>query len=211
MILRDEEKTAQGFGFEATSFRVAPREPLPVGRTFDLIINGLVEPKSRRPLPYLQVAPVGKTEPLEVEWVAAFNHALAEPSIRIKFNDDIDPVEVTPERIRVEPAVEKMKLLASKDEIEITGTFDRTRRYRVTISPDLKGDRGYGVAAESRWGATFRPKGIVSCLSILTGVCPCAPGIALCIFPGQHAAGDLEIGAYPGREIIDSYVAGQRI
>jgi uncharacterized protein YfaS (alpha-2-macroglobulin family) len=151
-----------GFGIEATSFRVAPRESLPVGRTFDLIINGLVEPKSRRPLPYLQVAPVGKTQPLEVEWVAAFNHALEEPSIRIKFNDDIDPVEVTPERIRVEPAVEKMKLLASKDEIEITGTFDRTRRYRVTISPDLKGDRGYGVAAESRWGATFRPK--ESCL-----------------------------------------------
>ncbi len=162
IILKDEEKTTQGFGIEAISFRVAPREPLPVGRTFDLIINGLVEPKSRRPLPYLQVAPVGKTEPLEVEWVAAFNHALEEPSIRIKFNDDIDPVEVTPERIRVEPAVEKMKLLASKDEVEITGNFDRIQRYRVTISPDLKGDRGYGLAAESRWGAMFRPK--ESCL-----------------------------------------------
>src|SRR5262249_44102429 len=112
IILSDEEKTANAFGVEAASFRVAPREPLPVGRTFDLIINGLVEPKTRRALPYLQVVPVGKTEPLEVEWVAAFNHALEEPSIRIKFNDDVDPVEVTPERIRVEPAVEKMKLLA---------------------------------------------------------------------------------------------------
>jgi uncharacterized protein YfaS (alpha-2-macroglobulin family) len=162
IILRDEEKTSKAFGVEATSFRVAPREPLPVGRTFDLIINGLVEPKTRRPLPYLQVAPVGKTEPLEVEWVAAFNHALEEPSIRIKFNDGIDPVEVTPERIRVEPAIEKMKLLASKDEIEITGNFDRIQRYRVTISPELKGDRGYGLAAQSRWGATFRPK--ESCL-----------------------------------------------
>lgn len=162
IILSDEQKTAKAFGVEATSFRVAPREPLSVGRTFDLIINGLVEPKSRRPLPYLQVVPVGKTEPLEVEWVAAFNHALEEPSIRIKFNDDIDPVEVTSERIRVEPAVEKMKLLATKDEVEITGDFDRIQRYRVTISPELKGDRGYGLAAESRWGATFRPK--ESCL-----------------------------------------------
>jgi uncharacterized protein YfaS (alpha-2-macroglobulin family) len=67
-------------------------------------------------------------------------------------------VEATPERIRVEPAVEKMKLLASSDEIQVTGGFDLKQRYKVTISPELKGDRGYGLASESRWGATFRPK-----------------------------------------------------
>src|SRR6266568_2303965 len=147
---------------EGTGFRVAPREPLPVGHTFDLIVNGLLDAKSRRPLRYLQVIPAGKTEPLKVEWVGAFNHALEQPSIRIKFNDDIDPVEATPERIRVEPAVEKMKLLASGSAIEITGNFNLAQRCKVTISPELKGDRGYGLAAESRWGATFRPK--ESCL-----------------------------------------------
>jgi len=46
-----------------------------------------------------------------VQWLGAFNHPLEDPAIRIKFDDSIDPVEVTPERIRVEPAVEKMKLL----------------------------------------------------------------------------------------------------
>jgi uncharacterized protein YfaS (alpha-2-macroglobulin family) len=147
---------------EGTGFRVAPREPLPVGHTFDLIVNGLLDAKSRRPLRYLQVIPVGKTKPLKVEWVGAFNHALEEPMIRIKFNDDIDPVEATPERIHVEPAVQKMKLLASGSEVDITGSFDTTQRYKVTISPELKGDRGFGLAAESRWGATFRPK--ESCL-----------------------------------------------
>ncbi len=106
--------------------------------------------------------PAGKTAPLEVQWLGAFNHPLEEPTIRIKFDDTIDPVEVTPERIRVEPAVEKMKLLASDDVIEITGSFDLTQRYKVTISPQLKGDRGYGLAAESHWGATFHPK--ESCL-----------------------------------------------
>src|SRR5438552_5463080 len=155
-----EEKSASPL--EATAFRVGPRELLPVGRTFDLIVNGLLDAKSRRPLPYLQVIPAGKTEPLKVEWVGAFNHALEQPSIRIKFNDDIDPVEATPERIRIEPAVEKMKLLASGSAIEITGNFNRAQRCKVTISPELKGDRGYGLAAESRWGATFRPK--ESCL-----------------------------------------------
>src|SRR6266568_8445232 len=160
VIQTAEDKTAGSL--EATGFRVTPRAPLPVGRTFDIIVNGLLDAKSRRPLPYLQVIPAGKTEPLEVEWVGAFNHALEQPSIRIKFNDDIDPVEATPQRIRVQPAVEKMNLLASGSEIAITGEFDLKQRYKVTISPELKGDRGYGLASESRWGATFRPK--ESCL-----------------------------------------------
>src|SRR5262245_43911165 len=160
VIQTTEDKTAGSL--EATGFRVTPREPLPVGRTFDLIVNGLLDAKSHRPLPYLQVTPAGKTEPLEVQWLGAFNHTLEDPAIRIKFNDYIDPVEVTPERIRVEPAMEKMKLLASSDEIQVTGDFDLKQRYKVTISPELKGDRGYGLAAESRWGATFHPK--ESCL-----------------------------------------------
>ena len=160
-VIQTAEEKTPGL-LEATGFRVAPREPLPVGRTFDLIVNGLLEAKSRRPLPYLQVIPVGKTQPLEVEWLGAFNHALEEPAIRIKFNDSIDPVEVTPERIRVEPAVDKIKMLASSDQIEITGDYNLKQRYKVTISPDLKGERGYGLASESRWGATFRPK--ESCL-----------------------------------------------
>ncbi|HTH18703.1 MAG TPA: hypothetical protein VL912_01385, partial [Candidatus Udaeobacter sp.] len=147
-----------GDSLEATGFRVTPRAPLPVGHTFDLIVNGLLDAKSRKPLPYLEVMPVGKTEPLKVQWLGAFNHPLEEPSIRIKFDDAIDPVEATPERIHVEPAVAKMKLLASADEIQITGEFDLKQRYKVTISPELKGDRGYGLASESRWGATFRPK-----------------------------------------------------
>ena len=158
-------QTAEGKAadsLEATGFRVTPRAPLPVGHTFDLIVNGLLDAKSRRPLPYLQVMPAGKTEPLEVQWLGAFNHPLEDPTIRIKFDDTIDPVEATPERIRVEPAVEKMKLLASADEIQITGEFDLKQRYKVTISPELKGDRGYGLQSESRWGATFRPK--ESCL-----------------------------------------------
>jgi alpha-2-macroglobulin len=160
-VIQTAEGKAAG-SLEATGFRVTPRAPLPVGRTFDLIVNGLLDAKSRRPLPYLQVMPVGKTEPLEVQWLGAFNHPLEDPTIRIKFDDSIDPVEATPERIRVEPAVAKMKLLASADEMQITGEFDLKQRYKVTISPELKGDRGYGLQSESRWGATFRPK--ESCL-----------------------------------------------
>jgi len=156
VILQTEEKLTEQP--EAEDFRVEPRQPLPVGHTYDLIVNGLLDAKSRQPLPYLKVIPVGKTEPLKVEWVAAFNHALEEPVIRIKFNDDINPAEATPDRIRIEPAVKEMRLLASRDEVAVNGQFDLMQRYRVTISPELKGERGYGLAAESRWRATFHPK-----------------------------------------------------
>ena len=156
VIQTAEGKAAESL--EGTGFRVTPRAPLPVGHTFDLIVNGLLDAKSRQSLPYLQVMPAGKTQPLKVQWLGAFNHPLEDPTIRIKFDDAIDPVEATPERIHVEPAVTKMKLLASAEEIQIAGEFDLKQRYQVTISPELKGDRGYGLASESRWGATFRPK-----------------------------------------------------
>ena len=139
-------------------FRVVPRVPLPVGRTYDLVVNGLVDAKSRRPLQYLKVLPAGKTEPLKIDWIGAFNHPLDEPAIRIKFSDSIDPREAMPAKIRVEPAVSEMQLLAAADEVVVKGKFDLAQRYSVTVSPELKGDRGYGLTSESHWKATFHPK-----------------------------------------------------
>jgi alpha-2-macroglobulin len=156
VILRSDEKFSEQP--EAQHFRVAPRAPLPVGHTYDLIVNGLLDAKSRRPLPYLKAIPAGKAAPLQVDWVAAFNHPLEEPMIRIKFTDEIDPAEATANKIDIQPAVKEIKLLANDDEIEVKGQFDLAQRYRVTISPELKGQRGYGLAEQSRWGATFHPK-----------------------------------------------------
>ena len=67
VILWSQEKVPSEI--EAKDFNVSPRTPLPPGRTFDLIVNGLVEAKSRKALPYLKVIPAGTTAPLEVEWV----------------------------------------------------------------------------------------------------------------------------------------------
>jgi alpha-2-macroglobulin len=160
-IVLPDQKTP-GSTTEAREFSVEPREPLPVGHSYDLIVNGLLDAKNHRPLPYLFVLPAGKTKPLEIAWVGAFNHALEKPSVGIKFNDNIDPAEATAEEVHVDPPVKGMRLLASGDEIDITGDFDLKQRYKITVSPELKGARGYGLAAESRWGATFRPK--ESCL-----------------------------------------------
>src|SRR5436305_3773425 len=156
VIIRSDEKLSEQP--EAQDFRVAPRQPLPMDRTYDLVINGLLDAKSRRPLPYLKVFPAGKTAPLKVEWVVARNSAFDEPSIDIKFIDAIDPREITADRIRLEPAVKDMQLLTSGDTVTVKGEFDLTQHHRVTISPDIKGERGYGLAHQSRSAATFRPQ-----------------------------------------------------
>ncbi|MBV8351561.1 MAG: hypothetical protein JOZ21_04735 [Verrucomicrobia bacterium] len=143
---------------EGREFRVGPREPLPVNRTYDLIVDGLLEAKTRQPLPYLKAFPAGTTVPLKVEWVGAFNHPLEDPEIDIKFNDEIDPAQAVSEKIRVEPSVQKLQMQATGQNVIVKGDFDPAQHYRVTVSPDLKGVRGYGLSAESRWGATFHPK-----------------------------------------------------
>ncbi|HJT81418.1 MAG TPA: alpha-2-macroglobulin family protein [Chthoniobacterales bacterium] len=118
----------------------------------------MLDAKSRKPLPYLKVFRVGKTVPLSVDWVGAFNHPLEDPAIIIKFNDIIEPSEATPENIRIEPAIKDIKLLPSSDEIRIAGAFDLKQRYQVAVSTNLRGARGFGLTNESRWGATFRDK-----------------------------------------------------
>jgi alpha-2-macroglobulin len=143
---------------EGREFRVTPREPLPVGRTYDLIVDGLVDAGSHEPLSYPRVFPAGTTAPLKIEWVGAFNHALEEPMIQIKFNDEFDPAQVTPDKIRIEPAVEHLKLLADGQIVTARGDFDLAQHYVVTVLPDLKGQRGYDLPVPSKWGATFHPK-----------------------------------------------------
>ena len=68
------------------------------------------------------------------------------------------PAHVTPDKIQIEPAVQNLKLLADGQIITAKGDFDLTQHYVVTVSPDLKGQRGYGLPIQSKWGATFHPK-----------------------------------------------------
>jgi uncharacterized protein YfaS (alpha-2-macroglobulin family) len=154
VIVTSDEKP----GTEGTEFRVAPRADLPVGRAFDLVIDGILDLHSKRPLPYLQVFPLGVTEPLKVEWAGAFNNALEPAQIIVKLNDTIEPEQVTPQLVKIDPPVKNLKLHAEEDSIVADGDFDTAARYAVTIAPELKGQRSYGLAAESRWHATFHAK-----------------------------------------------------
>ncbi len=143
---------------EASVLRVLPREPLPSGRTFDLILDGLRSQAGGKPLAYLQRFLLGTTEPLRVEWLGAFNLPRETPEIRAQFTEELVPETVNATSVRVEPAVPKMRVLARKDLVVITGDFDPKQHYKVTLAPTIRDLSGYTLPAESRWGATFQPK-----------------------------------------------------
>ncbi len=143
---------------ESSVLRVSPREDLPAGRTFDLILDGVRAQTGGKPLPFLQRFPLGTTQPLKVEWLGAFNAPRDTPVIRAKFSEELIPESVNAGDVTVEPAVPKMKVRAVRDEIVVEGDFDVKQRYRVTIAKGVRGVSGFSLGAESRWGATFQPK-----------------------------------------------------
>jgi uncharacterized protein YfaS (alpha-2-macroglobulin family) len=154
----DAIQTSDG-PLEADDFEIEPRNPLPPGHTYDLVIDGLPDSQSHQPLPYPAVFPLGDTQNLKIEWIGAFNPALQDPYIGIKFNDSISPDAFRPEMIRVDPDVPNLTITTNDDdEIDITGDFDFTARYHVTVSTALAGERGYPLSAESRWAASFPPR-----------------------------------------------------
>ncbi len=153
IVISDDDDTESG-----KEFRVAPREDLPVGHTFDLVIDGVKDLQSQKPLPHLQVFQLGSTKPMSVEWVAALNRPMESPQIAVKLSDSIDPKNVSPDTIKIEPPVKNISVTVENDQITIDGDFDTATRYSVTVPKDLKGNHGYGLEAESRWKATFKPK-----------------------------------------------------
>lgn len=143
---------------ESSVLRIGPREDLPPGRTFDLILDGVRAQIGGKPLPFLQRFPLGTTQPLKVEWLGAFNAPRDQPEIRAKFSEELVPESVNAADVRIEPAVLKLKVRAVRDEIVVEGDFDLKQRYRVTIAGTVRGVMGYTLGAASRWGATFQPK-----------------------------------------------------
>lgn len=143
---------------EAATLRVSPREPLPPGRTYDLILDGVRAQPGGQPLPYLQRFPLGPTLPLTVEWVGAFNPPREQPVIRAQFTEELVPETVNASTVKVEPPVGKMKVRTQLSALLIEGEFDPKVRYKVTLTTGIKDISGYSLPADSRWGATFQPK-----------------------------------------------------
>lgn len=149
-----EEKTLP----TPTTIRAMPRDPLPVGAYYDLVVENVHDAYAGRTLPYPKVFPLGTTRPLKVDFVAARNWATDKPHIEIKFQTDLSDDPLPANAIKVDPPVTGLTLRKDNARIYVDGNFDTNIRYKVTISKNVTGDRGFPMAADSLWGATFPHK-----------------------------------------------------
>ena len=140
------------------TIRATPRDPLPVGATYDLVVENVFDAYAGRPLPYPRVFPLGTTRPLVVDYVAARNWAAGQPHIEVKFRTALSDAPLPEGAVSVEPGVAGMRLRKDSDTILVDGAFDPSVRYKVTVAPSIPSDRGYPLDAPSVWGATFPAK-----------------------------------------------------
>ena len=139
-------------------FRVRPAEPLPVGRFYDLVVEGVRDAYAGRGLKYPRVFPLGTTRPLAVKYVAAQNQPLLNPSIEVKFNSYLGDEPLPRDALTITPPVPNLRLLQSGQFITAEGDFRTDTRYVVNVSDKIVGGSGYGLAKSEKWGATFRPR-----------------------------------------------------
>lgn len=141
-----------------TTIRAIPREPLPVGAFYDIVVENVHDAYAGRIPPYPKVFPLGSTRPLAVDFVAARNWATDKPHIEIKFRTDLSDDPLPANAVKIEPPVPDFSLRKDSARIYVDGRFDTNTRYKVTISKAITGDRGFPMAADSLWGATFPHK-----------------------------------------------------
>jgi alpha-2-macroglobulin len=140
------------------SFRVRPREPLPVGVYYDLVVENVFDAYAGRTLPYPEVFALGTTRPLAVDFVAARNWPTDKPHIEVKFTAPLGDDELPTEALKIEPAVPNLALRREGQSLLAAGDFDTAVRYKVTISNEVVGEPGFALAKAETWGATFQPK-----------------------------------------------------
>lgn len=141
-----------------TRIQVTPRSALPVGAKYDLVVENVHDAYAGRTLAYPKVFPLGTTRPLAVDYVAARNWATDKPHVEIKFTSELSDDPLPANAVKVEPAVTNFGLRKDRATLFVDGNFDPSIRYKVTISSAVTGSRGFPMAADSTWGATFPRK-----------------------------------------------------
>ncbi len=141
-----------------SEFRVRPRDPLPVGRFYDLVVGSPRDAYAGRTLPYPHVFPLGRTRPLAVDYIVARNWPQQDPHIEVKFDVPLGEGPVPPGAVEITPPVPNLRFRKDGQFIYADGDFDTSVRYKVTVSDAIEGDRGFPLAQPSAWGATFHPK-----------------------------------------------------
>jgi len=143
---------------EVTAFRVRPLQPLPAGRRYDLIVDGICDAHGGRSLPYPQAFPLGVTRPLRIDYVAARNFPLETPRIEVKFGQVLGDAALPEDSLKIAPAVSNLRIRKERSSLIAEGDFKPNARYVVTVSDQILGASGYGLSKPETWGASFRLK-----------------------------------------------------
>ncbi len=143
---------------DATAFRVRPLQPLPVGRRYDLVVDGVCDVHGGRALPYPQVFPLGITRPLRIDYVAARNFPLGTPHVEVKFSQALSDAALPTDALRITPSVSNLRTRKEGPSLIAEGDFDPGARYIVVVSDEIMGTGGYGLPKPETWGASFRLK-----------------------------------------------------
>lgn len=140
----------------ASNLRFRPRADLRVGLTYDFVLDGVRDALSGRGLEFPYVEPVGRTRPLEIDYVAARNFALEKPRVVVKFDQQLGDGPLPADALKFSPPVSGLTLRKEGNFLIAEGEFQIPSRYEVRVSPSILGASGFGLASEALWGATFR-------------------------------------------------------
>ena len=142
-----------------TAFRARPLKPLPVGRRYDLVVDGICDAYGGRTLPYPQVFPLGVTRPLRVDYVAARNLPLEAPHIEVKFDQLVGDTALPKDVLEISPPISNLRIRMVGPSLIAEGDFDPNARYVVTVSDQIQGVAGYGLSMQEKWGAqSYSPR-----------------------------------------------------
>jgi alpha-2-macroglobulin len=143
---------------DVTAIRARPVQPLPAGRRYDLVVDGICDAYGGRASPYPQVFPIGITRHLEIDYVAARNFPLETPRIEVKFSQLLGDAALPNEALEITPAVFDLRIRKDGAFLVAEGDFKPESRYVVEVSDRILGANGYGLMKPESWGASFHPK-----------------------------------------------------
>ena len=137
---------------------VEPVQPLPVGRSFLLVVEPLKEAIGQQALPNLRVLIAGTTYPLKVKNAAPLNQPVRGAFVRVTLNQPVDPDPANLKLITVEPEIGNLRFEIDQKRVEVMGAFNPSTEYRVRLKTGFRSRGGYALTEDSTWKAHFRAK-----------------------------------------------------
>lgn len=136
-------------------FHVTSVEPLPVGATYELVIDGLTDAGTGTPMSALKSISLGSTQALTISEVETITHPLDKPAVILSTTAPVDHDSLSSDSVRVTPPVENVTFFADDYDVRVKGDFDPSTTYEIALGPKVTSKTGYPIANPGPHKATF--------------------------------------------------------